>query len=569
MTADSATCQDCLAELLDPADRRYRYPFINCTNCGPRFTIVTGVPYDRSATTMAAFQMCDECEREYHDPADRRFHAQPNACPRCGPRMRLVGAGGERIRVPGAVDPVDGAARRLADGLIVAIKGIGGFHLACDAANERGGGEAPRPQAPGGQAVCADGAQRRGRAGARRARRGGAARRSSRRSDRSFSPRVGAARPSPARVAPGAPELGVMLPYTPLHHLLLADFGVAAGDAAVLVMTSGNLADEPIAYEDEDALERLARIADLFLVHDRPIHSRTDDSVLRVVRSGGPRGRRCCSGARAATYRGTSSSRWPPRARSSPAAPSRRTPSAWPRRAGAWVGHHIGDLEHFAALQAFRVGVDHFERLFAVDPAVVAHDLHPGYLSTQYALEREGVEHRRPSSITTRTWRRSWPSMASTGPAVGAIFDGTGYGLDGTVWGGELLVGDLSGFERVGRLWPVRLPGGAAAIREPWRMTFAWLAESLGQPSPRPSLLHGVVDERRWAAMAGVIATRRCRRSPRAWAGCSTRWRRCAGWSPRPATRARPPSSSRRPQLAPGTRRRYELDLLGDASRRL
>ena len=505
VTADSATCRECLAELLDPADRRHRYPFINCTNCGPRFTIVTGVPYDRPATTMSGFQMCDECRREYHDPADRRFHAQPNACPRCGPRVRLVSAGGERTRVPGAVDPVDGAARRLADGLIVAIKGIGGFHLACDAGNQeavaRLRARKHREDKPFALMVpSVESALRLVELGEEEQ----AALESAQRPIVLAPRRRGAS--VAGAVAPGAPELGVMLPYTPLHHLLLADCGLAAGDAAVLVMTSANLADEPIAHEDGDALERLGGIADLFLMHDRPIHSRTDDSVLRVVRTG--------ASARAPMLLRRSRGYVPKDLELPLAAPrpilacgaEQKNTFCVAKAGRAWVGHHIGDLEHFAALQAFRAGVDHFERLFAVDPAVVAHDLHPGYLSTQYALERGGVEH-----LAVQHHHAHLAAVLAEhgvkGPAVGAIFDGTGYGLDGTIWGGELLVGDLSGFERVGSLWPVRLPGGAAAIREPWRMTFAWLAESLGQPSPRPSLLRDVVDERRWAAMAGVNAT--------------------------------------------------------------
>jgi hydrogenase maturation protein HypF len=502
--ADSATCRDCLAELFDSADRRHRYPFINCTNCGPRFTIIKGVPYDRPATTMVRFDMCGDCRREYHDPADRRFHAQPNACPRCGPRARLVLATGEAVRVPGSVDPVDGAARRLADGMIVAIKGVGGFHLACDAGNQ--------------DAVATLRARKH-------------------REDKPFAlmvPDVEAAlelvelsEPEraalesvagpivlarrrhaacvAAAVAAGAPELGVMLPYTPLHHLLLSDYRRATGRASALVMTSGNFSDEPIAYEDDDACERLSGIADLFLVHDRPIHARTDDSVLRVVRIGSER--RVMMVRRSRGYV-PHDVELPVAARRPILACGAEQKNTFCLAKGprAWVGHHIGDLEHSAALLAFRDGVGHFERLFAVAPAVVAHDLHPGYLSTQYALEREGVElvgvqHHHAHLAACLAEHGIGPTRS----AVGVIFDGTGYGTDGTIWGGELLVGDLCRFERVGALWPVRLPGGAAAIREPWRMGFAWLAEAFGVPQPLPKLLSGSVDERRWAAMAGVI----------------------------------------------------------------
>jgi hydrogenase maturation protein HypF len=513
VTADAASCQECLAELFDPADRRYRYPFTNCTNCGPRFTIVTGVPYDRPATTMAGFQMCEDCRREYDDPSDRRFHAQPNACPRCGPRAWLVGLDGKMIRVPGALDAVDGAARRLADGLIVAIKGVGGFHLACDAANQEAvatlRGRKHREEKPFALMVASIDAAlrlvelgeeerlalespqrpivlapRRARAGARVA----------------------------AAIAPGAPELGVMLPYTPLHHLLMADWTAAvaagaAGGAGALVMTSGNRSDEPIAFEDADALERLAPIADLFLLHDRPIHARTDDSVLRVVRVA-----RTGTAARAPMLLRRSRG-YVPRDLGLPLAAPRpilacgaeqKNTFCLAKADRAWVSHHIGDLEHLAALQAFQDGVSHFERLFAVRSAVVAHDMHPGYLSTAYALERVdvellGVQHHHAHLAACLA------EHGAQAQAVGAIFDGTGYGLDGTVWGGELLVGDLRGFERVGALRPVRLPGGAAAIREPWRMAFAWLTEALGSLPPLPGRLRGVVDEGSWAAMAGVM----------------------------------------------------------------
>ena len=504
VTSDSATCQDCLAELFHPAERRYRYPFINCTNCGPRFTIIKGVPYDRPSTTMAAFEMCEDCQREYHDPADRRFHAQPNACHRCGPRARLAVAGGQTVYVPGAVDAVDGAARRLADGLIVAIKGVGGFHLACDATNAdavaRLRARKRREDKPfalmvasidvaldlvelGEQEQAALASTERPIVLARR-REGGAV---------------------AAAVAPGSPELGVMLPYAPLHHLLLADVLAAGCGVGILVMTSGNLSDEPIAYEDEDALERLARIADLFLLHDRPIHSRTDDSVLRVVDSGG--GRRIMPLRRSRGY--------VPRDLELPVptpepilacGAEQKNTFCVAKGSRAWVGHHIGDLEHYSAFEAFRHGIDHFERLFAVVPRVVAHDLHPGYLSTQYALEREGVEH-----VGVQHHHAHLAACLAEhgleGPAVGAVFDGTGYGTDGAIWGGELLVGDLRGFERVGALRAVHLPGAGAAIREPWRMAYAWLAESLAEAPARPAGLRDMVDERQWEAMGSVMAS--------------------------------------------------------------
>jgi hydrogenase maturation protein HypF len=464
ITPDTATCDACLAELFDPADRRFRYPFINCTDCGPRFTIVTGIPYDRPSTTMAGFTMCAACRTEYEDPRDRRFHAQPNACADCGPTVRLVAAGADPAPPApdavsaaaldgvsgGAPDAVSAAARALLGGAIVAVKGVGGFHLACRADDE--------------SAVSALRARKH-------------------REDRPFAVMVrdlemahalveldGAEIRSPARpivlaprrgevatsVAPRSRDLGVMLPYSPLHHLLLADAGLP------LVMTSGNVSDEPIAFADEDALRRLADIADLFLLHDRPIHTRTDDSVVR--------GRRVVRRSRG----------YVPDALPLPAtrpllAVGAELKSAFTLARGrrAWVGHHIGDLRNYETLTSFTEGIAHFERLFAVAPEIVAHDLHPEYLSTKYALDREGdhvgVQHHH-AHLAAVLAEHGEPA------ALGAIYDGTGLGADGTVWGGELLLGDLAGFTRAGHLWPVRMPGGEAAIREPWRMACAWLA---------------------------------------------------------------------------------------------
>jgi hydrogenase maturation protein HypF len=502
VTADSATCGACISELMDPADRRYRYPFTNCTNCGPRFSIIRGVPYDRPSTTMAGFEMCAECRREYDDPADRRFHAQPNACPACGPRVRLVLASGEGVRVPSTADAIAGAARRLADGLIVAIKGIGGFHLACDACDEDAvatlRARKHREDKPFALMVAnVDAALALVELGAEEQ-----ALLESPARPIVLAPRRRGA-PVAASVAPDAPELGVMLPYTPLHHILMADYRAARGRDGALVMTSGNVSDEPIAYEDADARERLAGVADLFLSHDRAIHARTDDSVLRVV---GLDERRPTLLRRSRGY--------VPRDLELPVAAAQpilacgaqqKNTFCLAKRSRAWVSHHIGDLEHFSAFQAFREGVGHFERLFAVEPTVVVYDLHPGYLSTQYALEREaaahlGVQHHHAHLAAVLA------EHETTMPAVGAIFDGTGYGTDGTIWGGELLVGDLWGFERVGALWPVRMPGGAAAIREPWRMAFAWLAEAFGEPQRPRGLLVDAVDRRRWLAMAELSA---------------------------------------------------------------
>ena len=535
VSADSATCDECLRELDDPGNRRHRYPFINCTNCGPRFTIVRDVPYDRPLTTMSGFRMCPACQAEYDDPGDRRFHAQPNACPVCGPSVSLVAADGSAVERRGGRDPLAAAAAAIRAGAIVAIKGLGGYHLACRADDER---------------VVA-------RLRARK-----------HREDKPFALMVRsvevAARlvelsaedaellSSPARpivlaprrvsgavadaVAPRAGELGVMLAYAPLHHLLLSDLAVDGVDT--VVMTSGNVSDEPIAYEDEDARERLllGNIAELLLTHDRPIETRTDDSVARVIRLGGgpaPLGAAPASGGAAPASGGAARAR-PMLIRRSrgyvPASIALRTPAAQPILAcgaeqkntfclasgpRAWVSHHIGDLENYETLRSFTVGIEHFERLFDVSPAVIAHDLHREYLSTKYAVERGleliGVQHHHAHLAACLA------EHGETGPAVGAIFDGTGLGLDGGIWGGELLLGDLAGFSRVGSLRSVPLPGGAAAIREPWRMACAWLCSldsdldsALGSNSgespavipPIPHALRDQVAPRRWELVA-------------------------------------------------------------------
>ncbi len=473
ISPDGATCEDCLRELFDPADRRHRYPFVNCTNCGPRFTIVRGVPYDRPLTTMAGFTMCEACRAEYEDPADRRFHAQPNACLDCGPSLSA---------------PLSTVVEALEAGAVVAVKGLGGYHLACRCDDE--------------DAVAA-------------------LRRRKHREDKPFAlmaPNLEAARAlvelTPVEeellvgrvrpiviarrrpdadvappVAPGSPDLGVMLPYTPLHHLLLHDVG------RPLVMTSGNVSDEPIAYEDGEAVERLSGIADLFLAHDRPIHMRTDDSVVRATAWGPLLLRRS---------RGyvPDSVRLPVPARRPLLACGAELKSTFCVAKGerAWVSHHIGDLENWDTLRSFREGIAHFERVFAVEPELVAHDLHPDYLSTKDALEREGVRHVGVQHHHAHL-AACLAEHGSVGPAAGAIFDGTGYGGDGTVWGGELLVGGLAGFERAGTLWPVRMPGGAAAIREPWRMACAWLTE-LDAEATLPRTLSGQVDPGRWREVA-------------------------------------------------------------------
>ncbi len=538
VTPDSATCADCLAEMADPGDRRYRYPFVNCTNCGPRFTIVEGVPYDRPLTTMSGFEMCARCRAEYEDPGDRRFHAQPNACPVCGPTARLLDASGEEITPAGApasevrgpyrsfnseargempVDAVAVAAAALDVGRIVAAKGLGGYHLACRADDEaavaRLRSRKHREDKPFAVMVASlDDARALADLGPAEERALASHERPIVLAPRRPNPRSlcrpvgdkvngegdGSAPGSVAAgVAPGFTEIGVMLAYTSLHHLLLADCG------GPLVMTSGNVSDEPIAYRDDEARERLAPIADLFLTHDRPIHIRTDDSVMRTVAVGGRRAPMMLRRSRG----------FVPAALALPVPASREVLACGAEQKNtfclakadhAWVGHHVGDLENYETLRSFREGIEHFERLFAVAPELCAHDLHPDYLSSKYALEREGVEligvqhhHAHLAACLAEHGER--------GPAVGLIFDGTGFGLDGAVWGGEVLVGGLDGFERAGHLLAVPLPGGAAAIREPWRMACAWLRTAAGPGAARPRALAGEVEPRDWRNCEAVI----------------------------------------------------------------
>ncbi len=492
VSADSATCPECLAELFDPGDRRHRYPFINCTNCGPRFTIVRGVPYDRPLTTMAGFRMCEACQAEYDDPLDRRFHAQPNACPECGPQLSLLGSDGSPTALRDGALHVAVAALR--EGAIVAIKGLGGYHLACLAADEHAVSalRARKHREDKPFAVMAGDLE--------------AARELVELGEQAEAFLLGRERPIviarrrdeaavASAVAPRSRDLGVMLSYSPLHHLLLADVGEA------LVMTSANVSDEPIAYRDEDALERLAGIADLFLIHDRPIETRTDDSVLRAIARRGP------------PLLIRRSRGWVPQDIELPLAAARpllacgaelKSTFCVAKGNRAWVSHHIGDLENYETLRSFTEGIDHFRRLFAVRPEVVAHDLHPEYLSTKYALERDeleplGVQHHHAHLAACLA------EHGARGPAIGAIYDGTGFGTDGTIWGGELLIGDLVGFERAGHLWPVRLPGGARAVREPWRMACAWLHAALGQRPPAPPPIATEIGERRWGDVCALI----------------------------------------------------------------
>jgi hydrogenase maturation protein HypF len=457
ISADTATCQDCLRELADPNDRRYAYPFINCTNCGPRFTIVRDVPYDRPFTTMAPFAMCPACAAEYHDPADRRFHAQPTCCPACGPRLTLRGQAGRTV--PG--DPLTRAAELLGQGQILAVKGLGGYHLAVDAACGQAAAtlrarkhREDKPFA----VLAADLAEARRLGEVDQA---AAGLLTSPGRPIVLLPRRPDADVAPA-TAPGNRYLGVMLPYTPLHHLLVRAL------ARPMVLTSGNVSDEPIAYHDDDALARLGPIADAFLTHDRAIHIRTDDSVARTFRGRPVLIRR----SRGYVPEPVTVHAGFPRPVLACGAELKNT-FCLAKDRHAFLSHHIGDLENAETLRSFTEGIEHFRRLFDIDPQVVAHDLHPEYLSTKYAMELDlplcGVQHHHAHIASCLA------DNGADGPVIGVAFDGTGYGTDGTIWGGEFLVAGLAGFERGGHLAPAPMPGGAAAIKQPWRMAAAYL----------------------------------------------------------------------------------------------
>jgi hydrogenase maturation protein HypF len=465
--ADLPTCEACLAEVFDPGNRRYRYPFTNCTDCGPRYTIARDVPYDRPATTMASFAMCADCRREYEDPADRRFHAQPNACPVCGPRLAAVGPRGEDL---GWEDPIRGAARALQSGLIVAVKGLGGFHLACDATSDpavrRLRDRKRREEKP--LAVMVrdlDEARRLAWIGPEEERLLASCER----------PIVLLSRREPAElardVAPRNPWIGLLLPYTPLHHLLLAEAGP-------LVMTSGNLSEEPIVTGNEKAVEKLGPIADLLLVHDRPIASPCDDSVARVI-AGRPTVLRRARG-------------YVPRVLPAPRTFERPVLACGGHLKNAVclaagdtmvLGPHVGDLGNLETVEAFERAVSRLERFTGIAPEIVAHDLHPEYASTLYAWERRaavsiGVQHHHAHAVSAMA------ENGLEGPALAVCYDGTGYGTDGTAWGGEILLAREDSFERLATWRPIPLPGGETAIREVWRVALALLDDAFGGDAP-------------------------------------------------------------------------------------
>jgi hydrogenase maturation protein HypF len=469
--ADAATCADCLRELLDPKDRRYRYPFLNCTNCGPRFTITRRIPYDRPQTSMAKFKMCTECQAEYDDPTSRRFHAQPNACAVCGPRVWLVGPDGAEIPTDDtASGPVTAAIDRLVAGEIMAIKGIGGFHLVVDATNEF--------------AVMRlrDRKHRFGKPLAVMARDLEVARELCVLTSQEEDLLVTAARPivlAPKRtgcgiapsVAPGIPWLGVFLPYAPLQHLLFADARVQA-----LVMTSANLSEEPIAIDNSEALARLKKIADAFLMHDREILQRCDDSVMAMV-NGAPQLIRRARGFVPLSV---------PLPFDSPPllAVGGHLKNAFTLARGrfAYQSQHLGDLENVTGLEFFRESLAHLMYTFEIEPETVVCDLHPGYLSTSWA--KEWAAERGNRVIAAQHHHAHIAACMAEhgieGPVIGLSLDGTGYGSDGCIWGGEVLIVSLDGpnpgsFDRFAHLDYVPMPGGEAAIREPWRMALGAL----------------------------------------------------------------------------------------------
>lgn len=450
--ADLATCDDCLRELFDPGDRRYRYPFINCTNCGPRYSIVRDAPYDRANTSMAAFAMCPRCRKEYDSPLDRRFHAQPNACPACGPTLIAVTPHGQQIATP---DPIHFAARAIHAGLIVAVKGLGGFHLACDATSES------------------------------------AVRRLRERKHRETKPFAVMVRDlaeaerlavlgDQERELLGSIERpivlsgldGLFLPYTPLHHLLLHDAGVP------LVMTSGNICDEPMVTSNAEALAQLGNIADLFLLHDREIVTRVDDSIVRVI-AGAPTILRRSRGYVPRAIETKTTFDEPILA----CGAHLKNTFAIATGNSVFLGPHIGDLENLATFDAYETAIERMKNFLGVSPRVIAHDLHPDYFSTRYALAQQdvttiGVQHHHAHIASVMA------EHDLDGPVLGIAFDGTGFGTDGTSWGGEFLLAYADSFERVATFRPIPLAGGDQAIRQPWRIALALLDDAFEGTPP-------------------------------------------------------------------------------------
>ncbi|WP_326815497.1 MULTISPECIES: carbamoyltransferase HypF [unclassified Streptomyces] len=501
VSPDAATCADCLTELADPADRRHRHPFITCTHCGPRFTIVTAVPYDRAHTTMARFPMCADCAREYADPADRRFHAQPVACPACGPRLRLLVGRPDRTtpaQCAAGRDPVAEARRLLSGGAVLAVKGLGGYHLACDAENSAAVSLLRRRKARGDKpfAIMArdvdDVAHFVHVGGEERALLTGGVR------PVVLLRRRAGARPDPRTpwpsdaVAPRSPDLGVMLPYTPLHHLLLGLPGDSPGPR-LLVMTSGNVAGEPIVTDDDEALERLAHLADAWLTHDRPIHVPCDDSVVRV-----------CDGEQLIVRRSRGYAPLPltlphpvPATLATGGDLKNTFCLAEDRR--AWLSAHVGDMDDLDTQHAFARAEQHLETLTGVRPGILATDRHPRYRTGQWALRRADG---RPVVRVQHHHAHIAAAMAEHGRdgsrrVIGVAFDGTGYGDDGAVWGGEIMLADYDACHRFAHLAYAPLPGGDAAVHRPYRMALAHLyAAGIGWTDDLPCTAACPPDER-------------------------------------------------------------------------
>lgn len=460
ISPDVTICPDCLEELFDPANRRYGYPFINCTNCGPRYTIIENIPYDRPFTSMKHFPLCPLCKSEYEDPRDRRFHAQPNACPSCGPRVWLSQVSGEQLET---ANPILDTVNFLQQGKIVAIKGLGGFHLAVNAGDaeavarlRRAKGRDEKPLAlmvkdmeVATNLVVLNQAEKQAL--------------QSLQSPIVLCSSLGQASIAD-NVAPGHDRLGIMLPYTPLHHLLLSH------QLDTLVMTSANFSEEPICIGNEEALDRLGDLADYYLLHDRDIHIRSDDSVVLDM-SGAIRPLRRSRG-------------FAPRPlflkQSGPAilavGAELKNVVAISKAEKVFLSQHIGDLENLEAFEFFKMTIQHLQKIFDIEPELIVHDLHPGYLSTNWAQDQDvpvlGVQHHHAHLAACMA------ENALEEPVIGVIMDGTGYGTDGTIWGGEFLVGEPGHFERKAHFQPMPLPGGEAAIRSPWRIGLSYLHET-------------------------------------------------------------------------------------------
>ncbi|MEI9477762.1 MAG: carbamoyltransferase HypF, partial [Deltaproteobacteria bacterium] len=502
ISPDMATCDECRGEVFNPRDRRYRYPFTNCTNCGPRFTIIADVPYDRPLTTMAPFKMCPACQSEYDHPLNRRFHAQPNACPVCGPRVWLARSSArdqEALIVPEGNPQnsrtIETCAELLRSGAIAALKGLGGFHLACDATNPKAVQTLRERKQRFAKPLAVMMASL-----------------DEIRQHCVITPQEERLLKSPScpivllewklesavsrEVAPGNQYLGVMLPYTPLHHLLLHDVGHP------LVMTSGNGSEEPIAQNNEEAWNRLRNLADVFLFHNREIYARYDDSVWFAPAVSGEKGETLDAVQPIRRSRGYAPFPLKLPFSSRPllaCGPELKNTFCFTRDQYAFVSQHIGDMENIETLEHFETSIHVYERLFRLRPEALVHDLHPDYLSTRYAEERAsrdnlpliGVQHHHAHAVSCMV------DNGLTEPVIAVTLDGIGFGLDGTIWGGEWLVADARGFHRVAWLEPLPLPGGDAGIRNPGRVAVAYLHRLLGNVPSLPFTLKMGEDERK------------------------------------------------------------------------